>query len=108
MPSERKRPSRLRRKGGSSTGSTRAATTINSHGNQRRSARDDNRSAIDQASTMRPFCGNRPAGLICRNTTIKANTNTFAIEVVAKKVITALSPSGIAGHTSSSEPDPTT
>ncbi len=55
---------------------------------------------------MRPFCGNRPAGLICRNTTIRAKTNTLAIEVVAKKVISSFSPAGMAGHTNSSEPEP--
>ena len=85
-----------------------AGISINSQGSQRRSCREANRSAIDQASTIRPFCGNRPAGLICRNTTIRANTSTFAIDVVAKKVITALRPSGIAGHTNSKEPEPTT
>ena len=33
---------------------------------------------------MRPFCGNKPAGRNCRNTTIKAKTITWAMLVVAK------------------------
>ena len=117
IPRARNRPSRLRRKGGSTTGSTTASSTITAQISQRTqpgrpapgaTAGRRKERAIAQASTMRPFCGKRPAGLNCRNTTIRANTSTLAIEVVAKKVTSSLRPAGMAGHTSSSDPEPIT
>ena len=119
MPSDRKRPKRLSRKGGSTEGRIRAAAIRRIQGSQRRTKPEglpppaDDKAEVEglamaQASTRRPFGGKRPAGRNWRNTTMRANTITLAIEVVAKKVTTSLRPAGIAGQTSRREPEPIT